>query len=217
MLEEDSRLRCRKKIGKPGPWLNSLLGRRWIVVEGAKIKRLRAIPDQRSRLMEILRSDDGQFQKFGQVYGTSALPGVVKGWHYHRIQFHNLCPLTETVQVALYNSREGSPTYKEVNVFHGGVHNPVPIHVPPLVFQGVDNVGTEEALVLNCPTETYNHDQPDEYRVDPYDNGIPHEWRRGDGWGTKHFCRGQAHAGSVTALCMDSGKPRQVTVSYCSG
>jgi dTDP-4-dehydrorhamnose 3,5-epimerase len=151
------------------------------VIEGVTIKRLRVIPDQRGRLMEILRNDDEQFQKFGQVYITTAFPDVVKGWHYHRIQYDNLCPLTGTVQIALYDSRKDSPTHREVNVFHCGIHNPILVHVPPLVFHGFKNVGTEEALILNCPTETYQYDQPDEYRVDPYDNDIPHDWRRRDG------------------------------------
>jgi len=68
------------------------------MIEGVRVKGVRVIPDQRGRLMEILRNDDEVFQQSGQVYVTTAFPGVVKGWHYHRIQFHNLCPLTETVQ-----------------------------------------------------------------------------------------------------------------------
>ena len=32
----------------------------------------------------MLRSDDELFIKFGQVYMTTAYPGVVKAWHYHK-------------------------------------------------------------------------------------------------------------------------------------
>jgi dTDP-4-dehydrorhamnose 3,5-epimerase len=42
------------------------------------------IADERGRLMEIMRCDDNFFEKFGQVYMTTAYPGVVKGWHYHK-------------------------------------------------------------------------------------------------------------------------------------
>lgn len=59
------------------------------MIEGVKIKRLKVIPDARGRLMEILRSDDELFVKFGQVYMTAAYPGVVKGWHYHKKQTDN--------------------------------------------------------------------------------------------------------------------------------
>ena len=39
--------------------------------------------DERGRLMEMLRCDDPIFKGFGQVYLTTAYPGVVKAWHYH--------------------------------------------------------------------------------------------------------------------------------------
>jgi len=52
------------------------------VIEGVNVKRLKIIPDDRGRLMEIFRSDDKTFQKFGQVYMTTVYNGVVKAWHY---------------------------------------------------------------------------------------------------------------------------------------
>ena len=53
------------------------------MIEGVKVKKLKVMPDDRGRLMEILRSDDEIFQKFGQVYMTTAFPGIVKAWHFH--------------------------------------------------------------------------------------------------------------------------------------
>ncbi|MEM2982926.1 MAG: dTDP-4-dehydrorhamnose 3,5-epimerase, partial [Candidatus Bathyarchaeia archaeon] len=60
------------------------------MIEGVRVKNLRVIPDERGRLMEILRSDDQIFRGFGQVYMTTAYPGVVKGWHYHKVQYDNM-------------------------------------------------------------------------------------------------------------------------------
>ena len=50
------------------------------MIDGVKVKNLRSIPDDRGRLMEILRNDDEIYQKFGQVYMTTVYPGVVKAW-----------------------------------------------------------------------------------------------------------------------------------------
>ena len=50
------------------------------MIHEAQIKRLKVIPDERGRLMEMLRSDDPIFKKFGQVYMTTAYPGVTKAW-----------------------------------------------------------------------------------------------------------------------------------------
>jgi dTDP-4-dehydrorhamnose 3,5-epimerase len=58
-------------------------------IDGVIIRNLRIIPDERGWLMEILRCDDPQFRKFGQVYLSTAYPGVVKAWHYHKKQTDN--------------------------------------------------------------------------------------------------------------------------------
>ena len=151
------------------------------MIQGVMTKQLTVIPDQRGRLMEILRCDDPMFSKFGQVYITTAYPGVVKAWHYHKVQSDNLAVVQGMVEIAVYDAREDSPTKGEVNVFRVGVHNPMLIHVPPLVYHGFKSVGTEEAIILNCPTEPYHRESPDEYRVDPHDSSIPHDWTRRDG------------------------------------
>jgi dTDP-4-dehydrorhamnose 3,5-epimerase len=35
------------------------------MIEGVKVKKLKVVPDERGRLMEILRCDDPMFEKFG--------------------------------------------------------------------------------------------------------------------------------------------------------
>ncbi len=147
------------------------------MVEGARLKDLKAIPDERGRLMEILRTDDELFEKFGQVYITTAYPGVVKAWHYHRLQTDNMAVIKGMMKIVIYDARKGSPTYGEVNEFFLGEHNFKLIQIPPMVYHGFKCIGQEEAIVINIPTQPYNHEHPDEYRVDPYDKSIPYDWK----------------------------------------
>ena len=146
------------------------------MIDGVQVKKLRPIPDERGRLMEILRCDDPFFQKFGQVYMTTAYPGVVKAWHYHKKQTDHFCCVKGMMKVVLYDDREGSPTRGEVNEFFLGEHNPILVVIPNGVYHGMKGVGTEEAIIINTPTEPYNRDDPDEYRLDPFDNDIPYDW-----------------------------------------
>jgi len=146
------------------------------VIEGVRTKQLKVIPDERGRLMEALRSDDELFIKFGQAYITTAYPGVIKGWHYHKIQIDNFIPVRGMFKVVLYDSRPGSKTRGEVNEFFIGVHNPILLQIPILVLHGFKAIGTEEAIMLNLPTEAYRYDAPDEYRVDPRDASVPYDW-----------------------------------------
>ena len=151
------------------------------MIDGVIVKQLKVIPDERGRLMEILRADDEMFLKFGQVYMTTGYPGVVKAWHYHKLQHDHFCVVKGMMKVVLYDSRDGSRTKGEVNEFFLGEHKPALLRIPPLVYHGFKAIGTEEALVVNIPTETYDYRQPDEYRVDPHKNDIPYAWERKDG------------------------------------
>lgn len=146
------------------------------MIEGVRVKPLRVIPDERGRLMEILRSDDQLFQKFGQLYMTTAYPGVVKGWHYHHKQTDNFVVVKGMIKLVLYDRREGSATHGEVNEFFIGDRNPQLVQIPALVLHGFKGVGTEEAIVINCPTELYNYKEPDEFRVDPFSGEVPYDW-----------------------------------------
>ena len=146
------------------------------MIEGVKTKKLRVIPDERGRLMEILRCDEEIFEKFGQVYVTTTYPGVIKGWHYHKVQTDNVAVVHGMVKLALYDAREGSPTKGEVNEFFLGIHNPMLVQIPKGVYHGWKCIGQEEAVVVNSPTEPYNYEKPDEYRV-PFDSpSVPYDW-----------------------------------------
>ena len=151
------------------------------MIAGVRTKALKVIPDERGRLMEMLRADDEMFIKFGQVYVTAAYPGVVKGWHYHKKQYDNMVVVKGMMKIVLYDSREDSPTSKEVNEFFLGDHNHKLLHIPPLVFHGFKCISEAEAIVVNIPTEVYDYNEPDEFRVHPHNNDIPYDWNRKDG------------------------------------
>ena len=151
------------------------------MIHGVKIKDLRVIPDERGRLMELLRSDDELFTKFGQAYLTTAYPGVTKAWHYHKIQTDNFVVIKGMMKLVLYDSREDSPTHGEVNEFFLGEHNPKLLQIPPYVYHGFKCISEQEALVINIPTEVYKYEKPDEYRLDPHTVEIPYDWSRKDG------------------------------------
>jgi dTDP-4-dehydrorhamnose 3,5-epimerase len=151
------------------------------MIAGVRTKKLRVIPDERGRLMEMLRSDDELFIRFGQIYMTTAYPGVVKAWHYHKKQTDHFVCVKGTMKVVLYDGRADSPTRGEVNEFFIGEHNPLLLQIPPLVYHGFKCVGAEEAIVINCPTELYNYREPDEYRLPAHGGEIPYDWARKDG------------------------------------
>lgn len=151
------------------------------MIEGVRTKKLMVIPDERGRLMEMLRCDDELFTKFGQVYLSTTYPGVVKGWHFHTLQDDNIACVRGMIKLVCYDAREGSKTKGEVSEFFIGELNPVLVQVPRGVYHGWKCVSESEAYIINCPTEPYRYDQPDEHRLDPHRNDIPYDWNRKDG------------------------------------
>lgn len=148
------------------------------MIQDVEVKKLKIISDERGRLMEILRSDEPIFQKFGQVYMTTAYPGVVKAWHYHKEQDDYFTCIRGVMKLALYDAREDSPTHKEVNDFIISLDNPMLVKIPKLVYHGFKCVSKNEAVVINVPTLPYNRNIPDEYRVDAFENEIPYDWKK---------------------------------------
>lgn len=146
------------------------------MIDGVKVKSLRVIPDERGRLMEILRNDEELFENFGQVYMTTTYPGIIKAWHLHKLQTDNIAVVKGMLKLALYDDRDGSPTKGELNEFFIGEHNPILVQVPKNVYHGWKCISETEAIVINIPTHTYNYKEPDEYRL-PYNTElIPYDW-----------------------------------------
>src|SRR3989338_7487807 len=147
------------------------------MIDGVKVKKLKVIPDERGRLMEILRRDDDIFKKFGQLYMTTAKHGVVKAWHYHKKQDDNFTCICGRMRLVLYDARKKSPSYKEINEFVVSLDDPMLVVIPKRVYHGFKCISQDEAVVINVPTRAYDYKSPDEYRIDPYDNDISYDWR----------------------------------------
>lgn len=146
------------------------------MIEGVQIKRLSKHADERGFLMELLRSDDPIFTKFGQCYVSMNYPGVVRAWHWHQKQDDYFVVVKGMAKVALYDAREGSPSRGEVNEFYLGENNDILLMIPAGVMHGYKTVGTEPSLLVNFPTEVYDSNQPDEYRLPWNTEQIPYNW-----------------------------------------
>ena len=146
------------------------------MIEGVVTQKLRLVPDERGYLVEIFRSDNELFEKFGQVYMTVAYPGVIKGWHYHKKQTDFFVVIKGMAKVVLYDRRKGSKTFGEVNEFFMGEQNPLLLKIPKEVLHGFKAIGNEPTHLINCPTELYVYDKPDEYRIPHNSKEIPYDW-----------------------------------------
>ncbi|MEX0596521.1 MAG: dTDP-4-dehydrorhamnose 3,5-epimerase family protein [Candidatus Paceibacterota bacterium] len=145
------------------------------MIKDVKITTRRIIPDDRGKIMHIMKSSDAEFDAFGEVYCSTVYPGVVKGWHMHKLMTLNYVVLKGNIKFVLYDGRADSPTYKELQELIIGENNYVMVTVPPFVWNGFKGIGLEEAIVINYTD--IPHDSNEIVRMDPHENNlIDYDW-----------------------------------------
>ena len=144
------------------------------VIEGVLVTPLRQIPDERGKVMHMLREDDPHFERFGEIYFSFVYPGVIKGWHLHARMMLNYAVICGMVKLVLYDDREGSPTQKNLMELFVGEDNYCLVRIPPGVWNGFKGLGVKPAIVANCAT--IPHDPEEIRRLDPFDESVPYDW-----------------------------------------
>lgn len=145
-------------------------------IDGVEVKNLIKHVDDRGFFMEILRDDDELLSRFGQASMSLSYPGVIKAFHYHKLQDDLWFFPKGNAQVVLYDMREDSPTYKVTNVFYMGENNPILVKIPKGVAHGYRVLGNEPAIIVYFTTESYRRNEPDEYRIPWDDKEIGFDW-----------------------------------------
>lgn len=145
------------------------------LIEGVKLRPAITHPDERGTLTEIydLRWDfDDEPLVF--VYQVTIRPGQHKGWVMHKRHADRSFFSFGAIRVALYDEREGSPTKGMINELVLGEERRALLRIPPGVWHSLKNVGHEDALFINCPTEAYRHDDPDKWLLPSDTDRIPY-------------------------------------------
>jgi len=93
------------------------------MIEGVEIFPLKTIPDERGKVMHMLKSTDPHFEAFGEIYFSCVYPGVVKGWHKHSKMTINYAVPTGKIKLVLYDDRADSPTKGAVQELFLGESN----------------------------------------------------------------------------------------------
>ena len=144
------------------------------MIDGVLIHPLKQIPDERGKVMHMLKSTDPHFEKFGEIYFSMVYPGVIKGWHRHsKMTIHYAVPIG-MIRLVLYDDRAQSPTRGRLQEIFMGESNYCLVKVPPMVWNGFKGVGTSPAIVANCAT--IPHDPAEVERMDPLNSAIPYDW-----------------------------------------
>lgn len=128
------------------------------------VVRLVAHEDMRGYLFEIWRADVPDLPAVRQVYCSATRPGVVKGWHRHQKQWDMVTCVQGVVKVVTWRD---STTEGEWWIL--SPRNLLAVVIPPGYWHGWKNIGEGDALMVNCVSECYDPENPDDERMDPYE------------------------------------------------
>ena len=146
-------------------------------IDGVSIKPIKKHCDDRGFICEVYR-DDEDYMPGGckQTTFTTTHPGVVKAFHWHKVQWDYWFVLNGMARIVLHDLREDSPTKGVTQVIVAGVDNPVAVAIPPKVAHGYQVLGSEPVMLFYHTSEVYNHQNPDEERLEWDDVGIGFDW-----------------------------------------
>lgn len=146
------------------------------MIDGVRRRELVSHVDERGSLMEVLRSDWPEFERFGQAIVTVNLPGVIRGWHWHRRQTDVIIVVSGSAVLPLYDGRATSPTQGRIVQHVSTDGDRFALFVPPGVYHGYKTLSETPATILNFPSQPYDSRYPDEERV-PHDApNIGYDW-----------------------------------------
>jgi len=145
------------------------------MIEGVEIKTLVTHRDERGFFREIARdSEDIARGGWAQISHSLMHPGVAKAWHLHSTQIDWWYVPVGDLKLALYDTREGSPTRGELaELFLGEHYEAQLVKIPPGVAHGCRAIGTTAHLIY-ITSSTYNPEE--EGRIPPDDATIGYDW-----------------------------------------
>lgn len=100
------------------------------MIDGIAIKLLKRIPDDRGKILHIMRNDEEDFRQFGEVYCSTVFPGVIKAWHKHERMTLNYAVVTGMIKFVLYDDRRDSQTFGEIQEIYLGDDHYCRVTVP---------------------------------------------------------------------------------------
>ena len=108
-------------------------------------------------LMELYK--DKETGQRTEAYLTAAFPGAFKGYHLHRVRAARYVAIKGKMKIICYENKEGK--WQSTEFILDAVKNQR-LLIPKNVATGLENIGDEEAWLINYPYPAYDPSLKDE-------------------------------------------------------
>ena len=86
------------------------------------------------------------------------------------------------MEIVMYDVRPDSPTKGLLSSIVLSEYHRKLVNIPAGIWHGNRNIGSKDALVVNFPTQPYDHANPDKYRLPLDTDEIPYKFQGVAGW-----------------------------------
>lgn len=151
--------------------------------EGISFRESETHVDERGTLCEIFDPRWGWSpHPLTNIYMVTIRPGVIKGWALHKLHEDRYFVVSGEMEVVLYDARPESSTYGLVSVVPLSWYNRRMMNIPAGIWHADRNIGSQDVMLINCPTRAYDYENPDKYRLPLDTDQIPYKFENPRGW-----------------------------------
>ena len=119
------------------------------MISGVSIIPLKVFSDERGSVKHMLRCTDKFFKKFGEIYFSEVLPGMVKAWHKSRKATRHYAVVEGNIKLVIYDGKETQEVYI-------GEKNYCLVIIPPGLWSGFMPIGGKKAVVCDLMDMPFN-------------------------------------------------------------
>ena len=144
------------------------------MIRDVKITPLKILPDERGKVMHMLRSDSSIFKQFGEIYFSTIYHKAIKAWHLHKEATLNYACIKGKVRLVLFDERKESSTKGKYQEIILSPENYFLVTIPPLIWNGFKGLDSSESIIANCLT--LPHNEKEMVRKEPNDKKFNYNW-----------------------------------------
>ena len=144
-------------------------------IQGVEIIKKNQIVDDRGIILHMLRVDDKNYKKFGEIYFSTINPNKIKAWHFHKLMTLNYAVVHGSIKLVLYDDRDESKTKGTIQEIILSNENHYLVSIPPKIWNGFCSSDNKHAILANC--SDIPHDKEEIIRLPFDDPKFPYKWK----------------------------------------
>ena len=144
-------------------------------IQGIEIIKKNQIVDDRGVILHMLRVDDKNYKKFGEIYFSTINPNKIKAWHFHKLMTLNYAVVHGSIKLVLYDDRDESKTKGTIQEIILSNENHYLVSIPPKIWNGFCSSNNKHAILANC--SDIPHDKEEIIRLPFDDPKFPYKWK----------------------------------------